>query len=457
MRDLLSLVFLVSGATASTFLHSPQKSTLIEVSRHNAAVRVASDDWDYDDEGASWTTMGSCGSTTLQSPINFSTTSAAASSDTSNFYFKYPIYETPVMMKNDGRTLYNYIDNADGSVGGIAFGQSYPSLIDEAYYLYKMIIHTPSEHTFNGIKVPCELQLFHRKSDANLTNGEPDAADTAVVAVGFEESADEASAFLLSLLDGGLPDQRGAQNMVNRDNPSALHFTELLRAKFGAHDARAVFWQYTGSLTQPPCSTGVKWFVRIDTLNAKKATLQTIQQAAKKASGGIPANARTFQAVGSRAVFARFANDATHKEVFSIDAPDAFAAALDKAVTEQSTINSALSGTNSSNSSGTQSAAYTSCLSELGEVIESLNTAKALEDNACSMMEAAKNTLDSAAGAARLEASTQYATQKKSCEDEKDRVEALENERDDQQTQCDSLENSGESTSTTASSTSTTG
>mmetsp|Transcript_114435 Transcript_114435/g.180180 ORF Transcript_114435/g.180180 Transcript_114435/m.180180 type:complete len:458 (-) Transcript_114435:81-1454(-) len=453
MRDLISHVFLVLGAVASPYLRNTHQSVLIDVSRHNVASRSLSDDWDYDDEGKSWT-MGECSNTENQSPVNFSTTVAAAAPDSDTFFFKYPLYETPVMMKNDGKVLYNYFDNADGKVGGFALGLSYPSDLTVEYYIYKMIIHSPSEHTFNGVKVPCEVQLFHYKKDATLTNGEPAAADTAVVAVGFAESSEEASPFLLSLLDGGLPDQRGEERMVNRGHPSVLHFTELMRAKFGAHDAQAGFWQYTGSLTQPPCSSGVTWFVRTDTLNAKKQTLKAISQATKKSSGGIPFNARTLQTVGTRAVFPRFATDATHMETFNIEVSETFKESIDKAKDEQAKFQEALASdtgnaSSSANATETQTTEYKTCLSELGEAIESLSTAKSLEESACNARDAAQNTLDqSEGGAERLEASTQVATLSMSCLDEQERVKALENERDAIQTQCDNLESTDSSTTT---------
>jgi hypothetical protein len=315
-----------------------------------------------------------------------------------------------------------------------------------------MVIHTPSEHTFNGQKVPLEVQLFHYKKDATLTDGEPAPADTAVVAAGFAESKDEASPFLLSLLDGdgGLPDQRGAETMVNSGYPSALNFMDIMRAKFGRHDEKAGFWEYTGSLTQPPCTSGVRWFVRTNTLNAKKQTLDALRKATKKSSGGIPFNARALQVVGSRGVFPRFATDATHMQVFNIPSQEAFADAAEKAVTEQAAFQEALasdvSTDASSNTTGT--AEYKSCLSELGEIVEMLSTAKGIEEAACAQMDAAKNTLDDAQGAARIEAGQLYATQKKNCDDEQERVSALEADKDTKQTTCDNLHSAASTTVT---------
>lgn len=452
MRGLLSLVLFVYGVAATSFLGGTQKSILIDVSKHNVASKSASDiwtytssdDWNYDDEGKSWK-EGECANTENQSPVNFSTTSAAAAPDTDNFYFKFPNYETPVNLTNDGKALYAYIPNADGLVGGISLGFDYPTQLTVSYYIYKIVIHTPSEHTFNGKKAPLEVQLFHYKKDATLTNGEPSPADTAVVAAGFAESKDEASPFLRSLLDGGIPDQRGEHRMVNRAYPSSLDFVELMRAKFGAYDEKAGFLEYTGSLTQPPCSSGVRWFVRTETLNAKKETLDVFRKATKKSSGGIPFNSRALQVVGSRGVFPRFATDATQMQVFNIPSQEAFSDAVQKAVSEQSAFQKELGSTNAASDGTTGTAAHKTCLSELGETVEALTTARGIEQTACAQMDAAKTTLDDAQGAARIEAGQLYATAKKTCEDEQERVSALETDRDEKKTACDNLK-SAEST-----------
>merc|ERR1719446_1050780 len=200
--------------------------------------------WDYNDEGFSWK-EGSCASTDFnQSPVNLSTTVAAVAPDKDIFFFRYPTYEAPVKMVNDGRFLYARFDNEDGKIGGFAMGESYPDHLSSQYYIYKIVVHTPSEHTYNGERVPLELQLYHHKKWATLSNGEPAPGDTAVVAIGFTESQDEASPFLKSLIDGGLPDQKGATTLVNRAFPSILKWSELFKPVFGAEGEKAGFWDY---------------------------------------------------------------------------------------------------------------------------------------------------------------------------------------------------------------------
>jgi carbonic anhydrase len=380
-----------------------------------------------------------------QSPVNISTTVAAAPTDSDKFFFAYPTYEAPVKMVNDGRFLYTHLKNDDGSVGGFALGQSYPDHLTSTYYIYKMVMHTPSEHTYNGVRVPLELQLYHRKAGATLTNGEPAAADTAVVSVGYAESRDEASPFLRSLIDGGLPDQRGGTTMDNRAHPSALRFSELFAPVFGADGEEAGFWDYTGSLTQPPCTAGVRWFVRQQTLNAKPKTLKYFTDVVKKASGGVAGNARQLQDVGNdRPVFPRYAENAVHMKVYDPEEPDAFKTAMSDVGANQDAFKKGLEGDTSADAALTggvmASSDYQECLNNLGTINAELEAAKAKATSACNEAEGYHQTMESVAGGpAQIEAAQKGASAQKSCDDETKVVSAKEGQSSELQTQCDEI------------------
>lgn len=405
--------------------------------------------WDYNDEGKSWKT-GTCKSA-AQSPVNISTTVAAQAPDKDIFFFKYPSYETPVKMVNDGRFLYTVFPNADGRIGGFALGQSYPSFLTVSYYLHKMVIHTPSEHTYGGKKVPLEIQLFHRKKGAALTDGEPAAADTAVVAIGFAESRDEASPFLRSLIDGGLPDQRGGSTLDNRAFPSVLKFSELFKPVFGAQGQKAGFWDYTGSLTQPPCTEGVRWFVRQEPLNAKAKTLKYFTNSVKKSSGGVPGNARMLQVIGTRPVVARFARNAVHMASFNPKEPDAFKEALKNVKDNQAAFKDGLkkdkAGAGAAMKAGASptdavlaSNDYKACMKAFGDVNVELKIAASKQTDDCNKAKGAEKTLKSiSGGAANMEASAKLAAAKKTCEDQTKVATALKGQASTQQTQCNDV------------------
>lgn len=422
--------------------------SLLDVSRQ----RDVSNSWDYNDAGQGWTAPGCAASDVdfSQSPVNLSSTVAAKAPDNDNFFFTYPAYEAPVKMINDGRFLYTRLPTDDDKIGGISFGDSYPNHLTDEYFVYKMMFHSPSEHTYAGQRVPLELQLFHRKKDAKLTkDGEAEPADLAIVAIGFTESRDEASPFLRSLIDGGLPDQQGGTTMDNRGHPSSLDFAELFKPVFGAQGENAGFWDYTGSLTQPPCSGGVRWLIRQEAMNAKAKTLKLFRDSVRRSSGGNPANARALQIIGTRPVFPRFARNAVHMTVFSPDPPDAYSEALARVKQHQSDFKESLkndaSGSSNAISDGRSleetvlaSVDYRKCMKEASRVGEALSVAQAKKTNDCNLMDGSLETLQSITGGpARIEAARKHASLKKSCQDQTVVVSALEAQKATQIDQCD--------------------
>jgi len=444
----LSGLLSLSMSVAASPRQLRASSALLSVSRQGDAVY----DWDYHDGGKSWK-AGVCANNVEmnQSPVNLSTTIAAKAPDDDYFFFKYPSYEAPVKMVNDGRFLYTIFPNEDGRIGGFALGKSYPDHLTVAYYLHKMVIHTPSEHTYNGVRVPMELQLVHRKKDAVLKNGEPAPEDTAIVAFGFTESRDEASPFLRSLIDGGLPDQRGGSTLDNRAYPSVLKFSELYTPVFGGEGEKAGFWDYTGSLTQPPCSTGVRWLVRQQPLNAKRKTLKYFTDVVEKSSHGVESNARTLQIIGPRPVFPRYARNAVHMTVFDPSEPDAFKDAFKRVKEHQQNFQDALKADTGGSEQAMEAGAsqkgavlaskeYNGCMKALGDVVSNVGVANKKMTDACNLMKGSAKALEGLAGGpARLEAAGKHASAKKSCEDQTKVAKALGAQQATQQETCDDV------------------
>lgn len=423
------------------------KSSLLGLSKHRAKGEGQS--WDYNDGGASWKDGSCAGTDYSQSPVNISTTVAAIAPDDDTFFFKYPSYESPVKMINDGRFLYATFDNDEnGRIGNLALGTSYPNHLTEQYNLYKMVIHTPSEHTYNGVKLPLEIQLFHHKKYSELTDGEAAPGDTAIVAVGFGESRDEASPFLKSLIDGGLPDQRGGTSLVNRAYPSVLEFSDLFKPVFGAQGVEAPFWDYTGSLTQPPCSGGVRWFVRQEAMNAKKTTLKYFTDVVKRSSDGVPGNARKLQIIGTRPVFPRFPQNAVHMMAYQPEEPAAFKEAFARVKAHQAEFKKALKtdagGADAAMAAGNDpllaSNQYKDCLDALGAVASDLELAETKETDECNKALGFQKSVDSIAGGpARIEASAKYGAAKKSCEDVGKVVQAKTGQKAELDAQCNTI------------------
>lgn len=111
---------------------------------------------------------------------------------------------------------------------------------DKTYALVQFHFHAPSEHTVDGKYFPMEMHFVHQAEDGAL----------AVVGVLLEEGAQNPS---IELLWKQLPQTSGAETTVEIPADFADHiFPEI---GYGVY-------HYVGSLTTPPCSEGVKWYIR---------------------------------------------------------------------------------------------------------------------------------------------------------------------------------------------------
>jgi carbonic anhydrase len=111
--------------------------------------------------------------------------------------------------------------------------------VDGAIYpLTQFHLHALSEHTLNGAHTPMELHLVHKDANGKL----------AVVGVMIVEGAENpAYAPILA----HMPAAQGPGQDISGVTVSA---SDLLPADQS-------YYRYNGSLTTPPCTEGVKWFV----------------------------------------------------------------------------------------------------------------------------------------------------------------------------------------------------
>lgn len=143
---------------------------------------------------------------------------------------------------------------------------------DLAFRLLQFHFHAPSEHRLEGRAFPLEAHLVHQD----------EAGALAVVGVFFEAGAPND---LLDLVIASLPGGPGQRRPLG----SGLTPAGLLPADRD-------YMRYSGSLTTPPCSEGVRWLVMKRPMTASSA-----QIAAMGAALGF-ANNRPTQPVNARAV-----------------------------------------------------------------------------------------------------------------------------------------------------------
>ena len=123
----------------------------------------------------------------------------------------------------------------------------------KAFALKQFHFHTPSEHTLDGQQYPAEAHLVHAADDGEL----------AVLGLFYEEG--DASEFLAPVWE-----DLGSKSDIQTAAPMTINFANML-------PSNRVAYTYSGSLTTPPCSEGVRWHVMQEplTLSAQQLTALT--------------------------------------------------------------------------------------------------------------------------------------------------------------------------------------
>jgi carbonic anhydrase len=152
----------------------------------------------------------------------------------------------------------------------------------DAFDLVQFHLHAPSEHAVNGRLADAELHLVHRNALGNL------AVVGVLLQVGPRPNP------LVEQVIGAAPAVEGTNALEGRTlNALAL----LPRNPFS-------FWTYSGSLTTPPCSEGVKWTVLKEPVQVSAAAVARLRTliAAFPGYDGYDANNRPVTPLNGRAI-----------------------------------------------------------------------------------------------------------------------------------------------------------
>jgi len=188
----------------------------------------AAHEWDYGKEhgpahwGALNPEFGTCASGHHQSPIDIATTEKA---DLPPIEFRYGA--SPLRIVDNGHTIQvNYEPGSSIRVG------------EHEYVLKQFHFHQPSEERVHGKRHGMSLHLVHADAGGQL----------AVVAVLLDAGAENA---LVGQLWNNLPKE---EEKEERRNGVRINAADLLPADRG-------YYTFEGSLTTPPCTENVTWFV----------------------------------------------------------------------------------------------------------------------------------------------------------------------------------------------------
>jgi carbonic anhydrase len=196
----------------------------------------------------------------FQSPIDIPD-ATARKGDLQSLLFSYK--PSPIRIIDNGHTIQaNY---APGSVVSVA---------DKSYELVQINFHSPSEEKINGKAHDMEVQLVHKGPGGKL----------GVIAVLIDRGKENR---LVSALWSNLPKVKDKEVVVTEPTINAL---DLLPENKG-------YYTFAGSLTTPPCSEDVTWFVL-------KTPVQLSSEQIARFEKLYPMNARPVQPLNGRDVAA---------------------------------------------------------------------------------------------------------------------------------------------------------
>jgi len=192
--------------------------------------------------------------------------------------------------------------------------------------------------------------------------------------------------------------QVGAQRIVNKQAPAKLDFGSLF--------AGGALLQYNGSLTAPPCSPGVQWFVRSTPLPASVAALDEFKRAIAVVASlkqAVPGNARNLQPPGGVKIVTRTTQAVAHPGLPQGGAVDPeFDKAMVEAAGEQESFEKSMPA---SGQAPPQDSAYQQCVKDLLWASNAFKAAEAQRKVECQALARAEQQLqNSGAGATHAQA-----------------------------------------------------
>jgi carbonic anhydrase len=167
-----------------------------------------------------------------------------------------------VTIENTGKTIVVHVNPGSYVLAG---GQRY----DLQYFDF----HHPSEEAIRGKLTDIDVHLVHKDSSGKF----------AIIAVRFALDQSDSNAVIAALWPH-VPSKAGAsEKTTDMINPGGF-----LPADRG-------YWTYTGSLTEPPCTEGVRWIVYQEPLSVSRAQIHAFTSL-------FPVNSRPLQDTHSRKI-----------------------------------------------------------------------------------------------------------------------------------------------------------
>ncbi len=243
----LVLIFFVSCSNSNKNDNKGTKNDETEQLKHNDSKKDSKNvHWSHhkgEDGPENWKNLcddfADCGGNS-QSPINIDNNSIFKVNDLVTAVFNYG--KSKVNIINNGHTVQFNID-----------GENNVNLNGKNYKLLQFHYHALSEHTIDGKHFPIEVHFVHKHSDT----------DYAVIGVMYVEGKE--NKLLKKYLDK-IPTSKG--DFKSNDTIDIL---EILP------DNKSYYY-YNGSLTTPPCTEIVNWYILKNPLEASKEQIEKFSE-----------------------------------------------------------------------------------------------------------------------------------------------------------------------------------
>jgi carbonic anhydrase len=249
-------------------------------------LRAEAQGYDYTQHGEDWI-GGTCSSRERQSPIDFSS-ELFHEPPTGTIFFNYQPVSSSFEIANTGNSL--FADFAGLGYGGLSYDSHW-------YNLFNINIHAESEHTFSGVHKPLELHMVHKRFDS---------AALIVVAVMIDALPPIGPRNATPVVDPGEQFFNPTLAFLTRQPPVINQRVVSMASDLNQLDLNdfvegGTFFSYFGSLTAPPCSETVTWFVRREPIMASTNQYLLLHDALYESTAGF-GNARTTMPVNGRTI-----------------------------------------------------------------------------------------------------------------------------------------------------------
>ena len=235
MKKIKILIFCL----ITIFFYSCKKNAVIDCNHYH---------WGYYENSSSspdtWSTCYSECDGHSQSPINIEAAIVNSSLSALNINYQY----APIELSYNGHTI-DFLYEAGSSL----------DLNGVDYNLIQFHFHTHSEHSIDSNFLPLEIHLVHADTIGNL----------AVISVLFDTLLNHKNEFLSKFIDN-LPDTEG----IPFNSSELVNVSDIFPGNNG-------YYSYSGSLTTPPCSENVSWFVMKSTMEASGSQITKLQNIIK--------------------------------------------------------------------------------------------------------------------------------------------------------------------------------